>query len=38
MNIARQIFNNQHLTTDLINLFEKRYKINEKDFSLNVPE
>ena len=31
MNIARQIFNNQHLTTDLIYLFGKRYKINEND-------
>ena len=31
MNIARQIFNNQHLTSDLIDLFGKRYKINEND-------
>ena len=31
MNIARQIFNNQHCTTDLIDLFGKRYKINEHD-------
>ena len=31
MNIARQIFNNQHCTTELIDLFAKRYKINEKD-------
>ena len=38
MNIARHIFNNQHLTTDLINLLGKRYKVNKKDFSLNVPE
>ena len=39
MNIARQIFNNQHCTTELINLFEKRYKIDENDsFSLVVPK
>ena len=31
MNIARQIFNNQHCTTELIDLFAKIYKINEKD-------
>ena len=31
MNIARQIFNNQQCTTDLINLFGKKYKINEND-------
>ena len=31
MNLARQIFNNQHCTTELIDLFAKRYKINEKD-------
>ena len=31
MNIARQIFNNQHFKTDLIDLFGKRYKINEND-------
>ena len=31
MNIARQIFNNQHCTTELIDLFTKRYKINDKD-------
>ena len=31
MNIARQIFSNQHCTTELIDLFAKRYKINEKD-------
>ena len=31
MNIARQIFNNQQCTTDLINLFRKKYKINEND-------
>ena len=31
MNIARQIFNNQHCTTDLIDLFGKKYKINEND-------
>ena len=31
MNIVRQIFNNQHCTTELIYLFAKRYKINEKD-------
>ena len=31
MNIAIQIFNNQHCTTELIDLFAKRYKINEKD-------
>ena len=31
MNIARQVFNNQHLTTDLIYLFGKRHKINEND-------
>ena len=39
MNIARQIFNNQHCTTELINLIEKRYKIDENDsFSLVVPK
>ena len=31
MNIARQIFNNQHFATELTDLFAKRYKINEKD-------
>ena len=31
MNLARQIFNNQHCTTELIDLFAKRYRINEKD-------
>ena len=31
MNIARQIFNNHHCATELIDLFAKRYKINEKD-------
>ena len=31
MNIARQIINNQHCTTELMDLFAKRYKINEKD-------
>ena len=34
MNIARQIFNNQHSTTELIDLFAKRYKINERDHVL----
>ena len=32
MNISRQIFNNQHCTTELIDLFAKRYNINEKDY------
>ena len=36
MNIARQIFNNKRLTTDLIDLFRKRYKINENDKTLLV--
>ena len=31
MHIARQIFNNQHCTTEPINLFGKRYKIDEND-------
>ena len=31
MNISRQIFNNQLCTTELIDLFAKRYKIDEKD-------
>ena len=31
MNIARQIFNNQLCTTELTDLFTKRYKINDKD-------
>ena len=31
MDIARQIFNNQHCTTELTDLFSKRYKINEND-------
>ena len=31
MNIVRRIFNNQHCTTELIDLFAKRYKTNEKD-------
>lgn len=30
MNIARQIFNNQHCKTELIDLFARIYKINEK--------
>ena len=29
MNVARQIFNSQHSTTDLIDLFGKRCKIDE---------
>ena len=31
MDAARQIFNSQHSTTDLIDLFWKRYKIDEYD-------
>ena len=31
MNIARQIFNNHHCTTVLIDLFARIYKTNEKD-------
>ena len=31
MNIARQIFNNQHCTTAFIDLFARIYKTNEKD-------
>ena len=31
MNIARQIFNNQCSTTEKINLFGKRYKIDENN-------
>ena len=31
MNIARQIFNNQHCATALIDLFARIYKTNEKD-------
>ena len=31
MDAARQIFNSQHSTTDLIDLFWKRYKIDEND-------
>ena len=31
MDVARQIFNSQHSTTDLIALFGKRYKINGND-------
>ena len=31
MDVARQIFNSQHSTTDLIDLFGKRYKIDEND-------
>ena len=31
MNIARQVFNNQHSTTKIIDLFGKRYKIDEND-------
>ena len=31
MNIARQLFNNQHCTTEPIDLFAKRCKLNEKD-------
>ena len=32
MNIARQIFNNQHCTTAFIDLFARIYKTNEKDY------
>ena len=31
LNIARQIFNNQHCATQLINLFGKGYEIDEND-------
>ena len=31
MNIARQIFNNQHSKTEVNDLFGKRYKIYEND-------
>ena len=31
MDLARHIFNSQHSTTNLIDLFWKRYKINEND-------
>ena len=31
MDLARQIFNSLHSTTDLIDLFGKRYKIDEND-------
>lgn len=31
MNIARKIFNNQHTTTEIIDLFRKRYYIDKKD-------
>ena len=31
MDVTRQIFNSQHSTTDLIDLFGKRYKIDEND-------
>ena len=31
MDTARQVFNSQHSTTDLIYLFGKRYKIDEND-------
>ena len=27
MDVARQIFNSQHSTTDLVDLFGKRYKL-----------
>lgn len=30
MNIARQIFNNQHCKTEFIDLFARIYKIKEK--------
>ena len=30
MNIARQVFYNQHCTTELIDLFAKRYKLMKK--------
>ena len=31
MDVPRQIFNSQHSITDLIDLFWKRYKIDEND-------
>ena len=31
MDIARRLFNDQHSTTSLINLFGKRYKTDEND-------
>ena len=31
MDVSRQIFNSQHSTTDLVDLFGKRYKIDEID-------
>ena len=34
MEVARQIFNSQHSTTDLIDLFGKRCKIDENDQTL----
>ena len=43
MDVARQIFNSQHCTTDVIDLFGKRYNIDEHDqtfkwFCLNQVE
>ena len=31
MDVARQIFNSQHSTTNLVDLFGKRYKTDEND-------
>ena len=31
MDVARQVFNCEHSTTDLVDLFGKRYKIDEND-------
>ena len=31
MNVAKEIFNNLHISTDLIDSFGKRYQINEND-------
>ena len=31
MNVAKEIFNNLHTSTDLIDSFGKRYQINEND-------
>ena len=37
MDVARQFCNSQHCTTDLIDLFGKRYNINERDQTFRCP-
>ena len=36
MNVAKEIFNNLHTSTDLLDSFGKRYQINENDHTYRL--